>query len=58
MRGEQLLSKPGDEDAFNDILFNALLSFAFMFIVAFMLIQPKPTDGKITPKAEYIISAQ
>jgi len=58
MKGEKLLSKPGDEDAFNDILFNALLSFAFMFIVAFMLIQPKPTDGKITPKAEYIISAQ
>jgi len=58
MRGNGLFAPAQDENAFTDILFNALLGFAFMFVVAFMLIQPVPTDGKIDPKAEYIISAQ
>lgn len=58
MTGRSLLSPPASEDGFTDILFNALLSFAFMFIVAFALIQPEPTEGRITPKADYIITAQ
>jgi hypothetical protein len=58
MAGRKLLSPTDTEDGFTDILFNALLGFAFMFIVAFALIQPKPTEGKITPKADYIITAQ
>lgn len=58
MRPSPLFASNGSEDGFTDILFNALLGFAFMFIVAFALIQPKPTDGRITPKAEYIITAQ
>jgi hypothetical protein len=58
MRGNKLLAPADDENAFTDILFNALLGFAFMFVIAFMLIQPIPTDGKVNPKAEYIITAQ
>jgi hypothetical protein len=56
---ENPFAAPEDqENAFTDVLFNALLGFAFMFIVAFALIQPEPIDGKVTPKAEYIITAQ
>ena len=47
-----------DQNAFTDILFNALLGFVFMFSVAFMLIRPEVTDGKIEPKAEFMITAQ
>ena len=47
-----------DQNAFTDILFNALLGFVFMFSVAFMLIRPEVTDGKIVPKAEFMITAQ
>jgi hypothetical protein len=58
MRGNKLLAPPEDQNAFTDILFNALLGFAFMFSVAFILIRPEVTDGKINPKAEYMITAQ
>ncbi len=58
MRGDKLLAPPEDQNAFTDILFNALLGFAFMFSVAFILIRPEVTDGKINPKAEYMITAQ
>ena len=47
-----------DQSAFTDILFNALLGFAFMFSVAFILIRPDLTDSKINPKAEFLITAQ
>lgn len=42
---------------FQDMLFNALLSFTFMFLVAFMLINPVSDDAKIDPKAEFLITA-
>ncbi len=42
---------------FQDMLFNALLSFTFMFLVAFMLINPVADDAKIDPKAEFLITA-
>jgi hypothetical protein len=58
MRGNKLLAPPEDQNAFTDILFNALLGFAFMFSVAFILIRPEVTDGKINPKAEFMITAQ
>ena len=32
------LSRPESQDAFTDLLFNALLGFAFMFVIAFALI--------------------
>ena len=43
-------------DPFTDLLFNALLGFAFMFSIAFMLIKPTPEEAKIDPNAEYIIT--
>ncbi|MDA0369467.1 MAG: hypothetical protein O3C65_13810 [Proteobacteria bacterium] len=45
-----------DNDAFTDLLFNALLGFAFMFFIAFVLINPQADTGKIDTKAEYIIT--
>ncbi len=53
-----LTAPPDEQNAFTDILFNALLGFAFMFVIAFALIRPEPVDGKITPKAEFLITAQ
>lgn len=58
MIGEKLFAPQEDQNAFTDILFNALLGFAFMFSVAFILIRPEVTDGKINPKAEFLITAQ
>ncbi|HJL60764.1 MAG TPA: hypothetical protein QF517_02315 [Pseudomonadales bacterium] len=43
-------------DAFTDLLFNALLGFAFMFFVAFMLMAKPDQTGKIDSKAEFIIT--
>lgn len=57
MRGDKLFAPPEDQNAFTDILFNALLGFAFMFAVAFMLIRPEVIEGKIDPKAEFMITA-
>lgn len=57
MRGGKLFAPPEDQNAFTDILFNALLGFAFMFAVAFMLIRPEVIEGKINPKAEFMITA-
>ncbi len=44
-------------DAFTDLLFNALLGFAFMFFIAFMLMAEPEQSGKVDNKAEYIITA-
>ena len=41
---------------FQDMLFNALLTFTFMFLVAFMLINPQSLTGKTVPKAEFIMT--
>ena len=57
MRGDKLFAPPEDQNAFTDILFNALLGFAFMFAVAFMLIRPEVIEGKVDPKAEFMITA-
>ena len=43
-------------DAFTDLLFNALLGFAFMFFIAFMLIAKPEQTGKVSNKAEFIIN--
>lgn len=43
-------------DPFTDLLFNALLGFTFLFIVAIMFMNPVAKKGIIDPKAEYIIS--
>jgi hypothetical protein len=46
------------QDAFTDLLFNALLGFAFMFVAAFALIRDPDMTGKVDPKAEVLITVQ
>ena len=43
-------------DVFTDLLFNALLGFVFMFLIAFMLINPISDTGKVDPKSEILIT--
>jgi len=43
-------------DPFTDLLFNALLGFVFMFVIAYMLINPQAKSGTVDVKAEYIIT--
>jgi len=47
-----------DQDAFTDLLFNALLGFAFMFIAAFSLIRDPENTGRIDSKAEILITVR
>ena len=46
------------QDAFTDLLFNALLGFAFMFVAAFALINTTEETGKIDAKAEVLITVR
>jgi len=46
----------GQSDPFTDLLFNALLGFTFLFLVAIMFMNPIAKKGIIDPKAEYIIT--
>lgn len=43
-------------DAFTDLLFNALLGFTFLFLVAIIFMNPDAKSGIIDPKAEYILT--
>lgn len=43
-------------DPFTDLLFNALLGFTFLFLIAIMFMNPEAKSGIIDPKAEYIIT--
>ncbi|WP_415887703.1 hypothetical protein ACMXYR_10220 [Neptuniibacter sp. QD29_5] len=43
-------------DPFTDLLFNALLTFTFLFLVALLLLNPPAKSGIIDPKAEFIIT--
>lgn len=50
-------SKSGiDIDPFTDLLFNALLTFTFLFLVALMFLNPPAKTGIIDPKAEFLIT--
>jgi len=42
--------------AFLDLLFNCLVGFVFLFVVAFLLIKPDVRDASIKTKAEYVIT--
>jgi hypothetical protein len=42
--------------AFTDLLFNALLGFVVMFVLAFLLINPVARTGAVDPKAELLIT--
>ncbi|MFV2091222.1 MAG: hypothetical protein ACC642_11225 [Pseudomonadales bacterium] len=46
------------QDAFTDLLFNALLGFSFMFVAAFALIRDPDNSGKIDSKAEILITVR
>lgn len=46
----------GESDPFTDLLFNALLGFTFLFLLAIMFMNPVAKKGIIDPKAEYIIT--
>jgi len=54
----KILVKGDEQDVFTDLLFNALLGFAFMFAIAFMLINNSQDAGSIDTKAEVLISIQ
>lgn len=45
-------------DPFTDLLFNALLGFVFLFVVALMFMNPIAKKGIIDPKAEYLITVR
>lgn len=46
----------GGFDAFTDLLFNALVGFAFMFFIAFAMINPVAEQGKIDTDVEILIT--
>ena len=54
----KIFSKSEEQDVFTDLLFNALLGFAFMFAIAFMLINSSEETGNIRSNAEIRISVQ
>ena len=58
MIGKDLFPPDDDQNPLTEVLFNALLGFAFMFSVAFIMIRPEITQGKVNPKAEFLITAQ
>ena len=43
-------------DPFSDLLFNGLLGFTFLFLLAIIFMNPVAKTGIIDPKAEYIIA--
>lgn len=45
-----------DIDPFTDLLFNALLTFTFLFLIALLLLNPPAKTGIIDPKAEFLIA--
>ena len=54
----RIYSQSESQDAFTDLLFNALLGFAFMFVVAFSLISDPTDTGKVDRKAEILITVR
>ncbi len=52
------LAQSSGQDAFTDLLFNALLGFASMFVVAFLLISDKGEQGNVDAKAEVLITVR
>lgn len=49
--------KPDFElDPFTDLIFNALLIFTFLFLMALLLLNPPAKSGIIDPKAEFLIT--
>ena len=43
-------------DPFTDLLFNALLTITFLFLISLLLLNPPAKSGIIDPKAEFMIT--
>ena len=54
----RIYRRPGTQDAFTDLLFNALLGFAFMFVTAFALMADPTEAGDVASKAEVLITVR
>ena len=54
-RSRQRMGGAG-RDPFTDLLFNALLTFTFLFLISLFLINPPAKSGIINPKAEFLIT--
>jgi len=54
--GSNISRRRSTSDPFTDLLFNALLGFTFLFLIAIMFMNPIAKKGIIDPKAEYIIT--
>lgn len=50
--------RDGEYDAFTDLLFNALVGFAFMFFIAFAMINPVAEESKIDTEVEILITVR
>lgn len=48
--------RSGSGLGFTDLLFNALLGFVVMFVLAFLMINPVAKTGAVDPKAEFLIT--
>lgn len=53
---KMMTKKYGDDKSFLDLLLNCLVGFVFLFMVAFIQIEPDKTDASIKTKAEYVIT--
>jgi len=53
-----LYSRHETQDAFTDLLFNALLGFVFMFVVAFSMMAEPTEGGNIESNAEVLITVR
>lgn len=42
--------------AFIDLLFNLLIGFTSLLLIAFLLINPVAEEGKIDPRSEFLIT--
>ena len=47
--------RTGSNLAFNDLLFNVLIGFVMLFVIAFLMINPIAKKADIPVKAEFII---
>ncbi|MEE2778433.1 MAG: hypothetical protein VYE73_16905 [Acidobacteriota bacterium] len=58
MHPRLLRSAAEGQDAFTDVLFNALLGFVFMFVVAFALMSDPDRSGDIDTNAQMLITVR
>ncbi len=54
--GSRMNRRRSTSDPFTDLLFNALLGFTFLFLLAILFMNPVAKKGIINPKAEYIVT--